>query len=103
MDEASLSNQILSVEKELLALKQKRGYISTLSAGYYNSVSSLSAGRHVIIYEDGDYPIMSFIFSVNTEYRIVGLSTPQNNQQFFWLSDNRPIRIISTRKIISVN
>lgn len=103
MDESNLTNQVIAVEKELLALKQKRGYISTLSAGYYKSESNLSAGRHTITYEAGDYPIISFLFSVNTEFRITGMSTPNNNKQYFWLSADRPITVIASRKIISVD
>lgn len=103
MDEASLQNQLISIEKELLALKQKRGYISSLSAGYYRTNVDLNPGRHTIVYEDGDYPIISFFFTdANTELWLTGTSTPKNNEQYFWIGIQTPIQIISTRKIISV-
>lgn len=103
MDESLLQNVILGMERELLSLKTSQGYTSTLSAGYYDSGSNLSAGRHTVTYEAGDYPIMSYFFTTgNTEFRIVGTSTPKNNEQYFWLTAERPIKIISSRKIISV-
>lgn len=96
-----LQLKLKSLERELLDLKSRQGYISVKSAGFY--ARYLTAGVHTIQYENGSEPIITFIYAQGlSAYTLTNITTPQNNRQSFNVSYAQNIQIISTRPILSV-
>lgn len=99
--DSGLTKKLKELQRELLDLKSKQGYISVRSAGFKSQ--SLSAGTHTINYAPGSEPIITFIYAKGlTAFTITNITTPQNNSQSFSVSYTQEVQIISTRPIISI-
>ena len=103
MDDATLQQQIISLEKEILALKQSQSYVSVATAGIYRSTNNMAVGTYTITYEEGEYPVISYIYAIgNSDFQISNITTPKDNKQTFYIEAERPVLIVASRKIISV-
>lgn len=94
--------KIIEMEREVLALKQAV-HFANLKAYYYEiDTTNLTDGEHTIIYEPGPYPPIT---EITTEYfGVQAIATPSGNAQKIWIASNRGmLRMLSTRKIISVD
>jgi hypothetical protein len=89
---------LIKTEREILALKTASTYANTSTAGLYQSENNPPSGIYQINYENGSNNVLSVI----TWDGVMVAFTPVGNTQRLELSNVRSFRVVSNRRIISV-